>query len=99
MAQSGSVDTQEEPFWEPGLTMVYSYDVTANKIGFLRARHVVKSDKLVFVPGCYYYLVLRSIDTTPTTSLRTKQVGLVLMFLTVATGAAKIERRRYSKAE
>ena len=45
---------------EGSTTMVYSYGVTAGEMGLLRNGELVKGDQLVFVPGCFHHLVLRS---------------------------------------
>ena len=76
---------------EGGTIMVYSYDVTAGEKGFLRVGEAIKVDRLVFVPGCFHHLVLRSQEYTIDNSIRWKLVGLVAMITT------KTQRRDYSK--
>jgi hypothetical protein len=77
-----------------GTTMVYSYDMTAGVMELLRAGEAVKGDQLVFVPGCFHHLVLRSREHTTKTSIRWKLVGLMAMSTTITQG-----RRGYSKSE
>lgn len=76
---------------EGGTIMVYSYDVTAGEKGFLRVGEAIKVDRLVFVPGCFHHLVLRSQEYTTDNFIHWKLVGLVAMITT------KAQRRDYSK--
>jgi hypothetical protein len=81
-------------FRNHGTTVVYSYDVTDGDMGLLRAGEAVKGDQLLFVPGCFHHLVLRSRKPTTETPIRWKLVGLIDM----SAGVTK-ERRGYSKNE
>ncbi|KAG7286822.1 hypothetical protein NEMBOFW57_009139 [Staphylotrichum longicolle] len=56
-------------------TLVYSYDKTAGDMGFLKAGEAARGDYMVFVPGCFHHLVLRSLGRDN----RWKLVGLVAM--------------------
>jgi hypothetical protein len=73
-------------------TMIYSYDVTTGGMGFLSAGEVVKGDRLVYVPDCFYHLVSRSRERTTENSIRWKLVGLVAMPTPTTQGS-------YSKSE
>jgi len=61
---------------EGDTTIVYSYDVRVGKVGFLRVGQAAKGDQLVFVTGCFHYLVLRCQEHSTD---RCKLVGLVLI--------------------
>ena len=52
---------RDELLREGGTAMVYSYNMTAGE--------AVKSNQLVFVLDCFYYLVLRSREYTIKTSI------------------------------
>ncbi|KAE9369657.1 hypothetical protein N431DRAFT_485525 [Stipitochalara longipes BDJ] len=78
---------------EAGRTRVYSYDLTVGEVDFLTPRQAAEGDLLVFVPGCFHYLALRSCGEPKEISGRWKLVGLVAMATTA------LERRGCSKSE
>ncbi len=69
-----------------GTTLVYSYDVRAGKMGFLRTDRVARGDKLVFVPGFSHHLLLRRQGQTTARGVRWKLVGLVAIGKKMAKG-------------
>lgn len=84
---------------EGDATMVYSHDGITREMGFLRAGDATKGDRLVYVPGCFHYLLLRRSRRTAENSIRWKLVGLVEMGtgLTQAGGSGETESTRFPK--
>ena len=94
LLDAGLVRLRDQLLGEGGATIVYSYDIKAGEMGILRAGKVVEGDQLVFVPGCFHSLLLRSQDHTAEFSARWKLVGLIEMSTMTTQG-----RRCYSESE
>ncbi|KAH6971448.1 heterokaryon incompatibility protein-domain-containing protein [Ilyonectria sp. MPI-CAGE-AT-0026] len=80
-------------------TMVYSYDGICRDVGFLRAGDAAKGDRLVFVPECFYHLLLRRSGRTAENSIRWKLVGQVPAKREEESGVRRCTHRRESRRQ
>jgi hypothetical protein len=94
LLDKGLARLRDQLLRDGGTTIVYSYGGTAGEMGVLKAGKVLEGDQVVFVPGCFHNLLLRSREHTTASSAQWKLVGLIDMSTTITQG-----RRSYSESE